>query len=63
MVGMPQSWNQLKDRRSKDNEISRWMWKTIESKADKARMVEAEIEETEEMKYAKREEGRIIDRD
>ena len=39
------------------------MWKTIESKADKARMVEAEIEEIEEMKYAKREEGRIIDRD
>ena len=39
------------------------MWKTIESKVDKARMVEAEIEETEEIEDAKREEGRIIDRD
>jgi len=39
------------------------MWKTIESKADKARMVETEIEETEEIEDEKREEGRIIDRD
>ena len=59
VVSMPQSWNWLEDRRNKNDEMSRWVWKAIESKADEARIVKIEGEEIEERKNTKSKEGKI----
>ena len=41
MACMLQSWNQLEDRRSKNNKVSKGMWEAIETKAEKVRLAEA----------------------
>jgi len=39
---MPQLGNQLENRRSQDDEVSRRMWKVVETKAEKISMAETE---------------------
>ena len=48
MASIPQSRNQLEDRRGKDDKMSRQVWKAVENKGDEARVVEAEEKETKE---------------
>ena len=38
MASLPQSWDWLEDRRSRDDEVSRRMWKTVEAKAGKTKV-------------------------
>ena len=40
MACMPQPWNWLEDRRSKNDKVSREMWKVIETKAEEVRLAE-----------------------
>jgi len=39
MTCSPQSWNQLGNRRGKNNEMSRGVWITVETEAGKIRVV------------------------
>ena len=41
---MPQSQNQLENRRSKNDKVSRGMWKAMETKAGKVMLTEAKGE-------------------
>ena len=59
IASMPQSWNQLENKRGKNDKISRWVWKVVEDKADDARMAEAEGERTKERKDAEIKEERV----
>jgi len=54
MASIPQSRNQLEDRRGKDDKMSRQVWKAVENKGDEARVVEAEEKETKEREGTKR---------
>ncbi len=45
MACLPQSWDWLENRRSKDDEVSREMWKAVETKVGKIRMTEAKKRE------------------
>ena len=38
---LPQSWNWLEDREGKDDKVSRRMWKVMEAKVRKVRVVKA----------------------
>ena len=53
MASIPQSRNQLEDRRGKDDKMSRQVWKAVENKGDEARVVEAEEKETKEREGTK----------
>ena len=53
MASIPQSWDWLEDWRSKDNKMSRWMWKVVKDKTDEARIVEAEGKERKDTKKEK----------
>jgi len=44
MVYLSQSWNWLENKKGKDDEISRSIWKAMETEAEKARMAEVEGE-------------------
>ena len=54
MACMPQFWDWLENRRSKNNEMSRRMWKAVETKARKIRVEKAK----EKMKREQTEEER-----
>ena len=41
MASSLQFWNQLENRRSENNKMSRGVWKAVETKAEKIRVVEA----------------------
>ena len=41
MASSLQFWNQLENRKSENNKMSRGVWKTVETKAEKIRVVEA----------------------
>ena len=59
MASIPQPWDWLKDWRSKDDKMSRWMWKVVKDKTDEARIVEAEGKGTKKRKDTKKEEERV----
>ena len=59
MVSMPQSRDWLENWGDKNDKMSRWVWKAVEDKVDKARMAKAEGERTEERKYTKRKEETV----
>ena len=42
---LPQSWNWLEDREGKDDMVSRRMWKVMEAKVRKVRVVKAKRKE------------------
>ena len=42
---LPQSWNWLEDREGKDDKVSRRMWKVMEAKVRKVRVVKAKRKE------------------
>ena len=50
---MSQSWDWLEDRRSKDNKVSKRMWKAVETEVEKTRVVEAEEEREKEERRKK----------
>ena len=54
---MLQSWNQLENRRGKDNEMLRRVWKTVETKAGKTEVAKTKgrRERREKEKETKRE--------
>ena len=54
MVRLPQSRDWSENWGDEDYKMSRWVWKAVEDKVDKARMAKAEGERTEERKYTKR---------
>ena len=56
VASMPQLWNWLENWRSENEKISKWIWKAVEDKIDKAKVAEAEGERMEEIKDVKREE-------
>ena len=56
VASMPQPWNWLENWRSENEKISKWIWKAVEDKMDKAKVAEAEGERMEERKDVKREE-------
>ena len=50
IASLPQSWDWLENRRSKDDKVSRRMWKAVETKVEEVRMVEAEERRKEKRK-------------
>jgi len=59
MASIPQSRNQLEDRRGKYDKMSRQVWKAVENKGDEARVAEAEEKEIKEREGTKRKSKRI----
>ena len=57
MASLPQSWDWLEGRRSKDDKVSRRMWKIVEAKAGKTRVAKIKRwrEEREREKETRRE--------
>ena len=41
IVSLPQPWNWLENRRSKDDKISKEVWKTVKTEARKTKVVKA----------------------
>ena len=52
MAYILQSWDWLKNWRSKNNEMSRRVWKTVETEVEKTKI--AEVEETRNKKKKKK---------
>ena len=59
MACVPQFWDQLENRRGKDDEMSRRMWEVVETKARKVGVakVERRREEAKEKEKTKKEEN------
>ncbi len=56
MASSPQSWDWLENRRSKDDKVSRRMWKAVKAKAGEVRVIEEEEGKKWEKKKQKEEE-------
>ena len=54
VAGSPQLWDWLENRKSKNNEISREVWKIVEIKERKTRVAEVEGKRKEEKPKKKR---------
>ena len=60
VAGMLQLWNQLEDRRGEDDKMSRWVWKVVKDKVDKARIAKTKGERTKEIEEKQEEEVDLI---
>ena len=49
----------MENGRSEDDEISRWVWKAVKNKTNKARMAKTEGKGMKEEENAKKEEKRV----
>ena len=51
---LPQFWDQLKDRESKDNKISWEIWKAVEIKVEKIRVVKTKEKKEKEQEVRRK---------